>query len=226
MSEKGRILVIEDEPTIAELVAIELRLEGYDVQVETDGLKGLLAARQNEPDLILLDWMLPGMEGLEVCRRLRQTSEVPILFLTAKGEVPDRVAALYAGANDYLPKPFSFDELIARIHAQLRAHKPRPRTRFEFEDLSLDTGTRIVERGGETIDLTPKEFDLLAYLLRHPRQVRTREQILMAVWGYDFNGEDNVLDVYIRQLRVKIERPERQRLIHTVRGVGYVLRAG
>lgn len=221
---KGRVLVVEDENEIAEFVATELRFEGFDVRVEHDGMRGLMAARNDPPDVILLDWMLPGMDGLEVCKRLRQTSDVPIIMLTAKGETKDKVEGLNSGANDYLPKPFDLEELIARVNAQLRARKPRPKTRFQLAELSLDTESREVRRGERTIDLTPKEFDLLKYLIQHPRQVKTRDQILEAVWGYDFEGEDNVLEVYIRYLRNKIEREELPKLIHTVRGVGYVLR--
>jgi two-component system OmpR family response regulator len=145
-------------------------------------------------------------------------------MLTAKGETKDKVEGLNSGANDYLPKPFDLDELIARVNAQLRARKPRPKTRFQLAELSLDTESREVRRGERTIDLTPKEFDLLKYLIQHPRQVKTRDQILEAVWGYDFEGEDNVLEVYIRYLRNKIEREDLPKIIHTVRGVGYVLR--
>lgn len=221
---KGRILVVEDEHEIAEFVATELRFGGFEVLVEHDGPRGLAAARAERPDLVLLDWMLPGLDGLEVCRRLRQTSDVPIIMLTARSETRDKVDGLNAGANDYLPKPFDLDELLARVNAQLRAHRPQPRTRFALGDLSLDVETREVWRGDRRVELTPKEFELLKYLLQHPRQVMTRDQILEAVWGYDFGGEDNVLEVYIRYVRNKIERDDSPKLVHTVRGVGYVLR--
>lgn len=223
---KGRVLIVEDEAVIAEFLATELRFEGYDVRVEPDGMRGMIAARQEEPDLILLDRMLPGLDGLEVCRRLRATTDVPIIMLTAKGETRDRVEGLKTGANDYLPKPFDLEELLARVDAQLRARKPRPKTRFALGDLTLDLASREVTRGDRAIALTPREFELLAFLLRHPRQVMTREQILEAVWGYDFGGEDNVLEVYVRYLRNKIERDDLPRLIHTVRGVGYVAKEG
>lgn len=225
-SPKARVLIVEDEAVIAEFLATELRFEGYDVRVEHDGMRGMIAARQDEPDLILLDRMLPGLDGLEVCRRLRATSDVPIIMLTAKGETRDRVEGLNTGANDYLPKPFDLEELLARVNAQLRARKPRPRTRFAVGDLTLDEASREVRRGERPIDLTPREFDLLAFLLRHPRQVLPRERILQAVWGYDFGGEDNVLEVYVRYLRNKIEREGLPKLIHTVRGVGYVAKEG
>ncbi|MDB5096035.1 MAG: response regulator with CheY-like receiver domain and winged-helix DNA-binding domain [Cyanobacteria bacterium RYN_339] len=221
---KARILLVEDEPEIAEFVATELRFEGFEVRVEHDGMRGMIAARQDLPDLLILDRNLPGLDGLEITRRLRKTSDVPIILLTARGEPRERVEGLNAGANDYLPKPFDLDELIARVNAQLRAHKPKAKTSFEVADLALDTETREVRRAGQQVALTPKEFDLLKYLIANARQVRTREQILEAVWGYDFGGEDNVLEVYVRYLRNKIERPELGKLLHTVRGVGYVLK--
>ena len=221
-----RILVVEDEHAIAEFLATELKFEGFDVLVEHDGMRGLMAARQSAPDLIVLDRMLPGLDGVEVCRRLRSTSDVPIIMLTAKGEVPDKVEGLNAGANDYVAKPFHFEELLARIKAQLRAQKPEPKTRFALADLSLDTKTREVLRGDRPVELTPREFGLLEYLIRHPRQVLTRSQILESVWGYEFNGDDGVLEVYIRYLRTKLEREGLPRLIHTARGVGYVLKEG
>ncbi|HEY9898083.1 MAG TPA: response regulator transcription factor [Pantanalinema sp.] len=221
---KARILIIEDEPDIAEFIAAELRFEGFEVRVEADGARGLVAVRQESPDLVILDRMLPGMDGLEICKRLRRASDVPILMLTARGDVADRVEGLNSGANDYLPKPFDLDELLARVNAQLRARRPAPRQYFEVGELSLELESREVRRAGEEIALTPKEFDLLAYLMQHARQVKPREQILQAVWGYDFEGEDNVLEVYIRYLRNKIEREGLPKLIHTVRGVGYVIK--
>jgi DNA-binding response OmpR family regulator len=180
---KARILLVEDEVDIAEFVATELRFEGYEVRVEHDGMRGMIAARQDPPDLLILDRMLPGLDGIEFTRRLRKTSDLPIILLTARGEPRERVEGLNAGANDYLAKPFDLDELIARVNAQLRAHKPRPKTTFIVGDLSLDAETREVKRGNLTIALTPKEFDLLKYLIASPRQVRTREQILEAVWS-------------------------------------------
>ena len=221
-----RILVVEDEHAIAEFLATELKFEGFEVLIEHDGMRGLMAARQAAPDLILLDRMLPGLDGVELCRRLRSTTDVPIIMLTAKGEVFDKVEGLNAGANDYVAKPFHFEELLARIKAQLRAKNPEPKTRFAIGDLSLDTKTREVRRGDQPIELTPREFGLLEYLIRHPRQVLTRSQILESVWGYDFNGDDGVLEVYIRYLRQKLEREGFPRLIHTARGVGYVLKEG
>ncbi|HEY9855707.1 MAG TPA: response regulator transcription factor [Stenomitos sp.] len=221
---KARILLVEDERDISDFIATELRFEGFEVRQEADGMRGLVAARQDAPDLVILDRMLPGLDGLEFCRRLRKTSDIPILMLTARGDVRDRIEGLNSGANDYLAKPFDLEELLARVNAQLRAHKPPPRSYFEVGDLSLDLSSREVRRAGVLVELTPKEFDLLAFLIQHPRQVLPREQILNTVWGYDFGGEDNVLEVYIRYLRNKVERPDLPKLIHTVRGVGYVLR--
>jgi two-component system OmpR family response regulator len=223
---KARILIIEDETAIADFLATELRFEGFDVRVEHDGMRGMIAARQAMPDLLILDRMLPGLDGLDLCRRLRQTSDVPIIMLTAKGEVIDRVEGLNTGANDYVAKPFAFEELLARINAQLRAAKPAPKTSLVLADLSLDAVTREVRRGDRAIELTPREFGLLDYLMRHPRRVLPREQILQSVWGYDFEGDEGVVEVYVRYLRAKLERDGEPRLIHTVRGIGYVLKEG
>lgn len=221
---KARILLVEDEPDIAEFIAVELRVEGFEVLVERDGMRGLVAARQEAPDLVILDRMLPGMDGLEICRRLRKTSDVPIIMLTALGQIRDRVEGLNLGANDYLPKPFDIEELIARINAQLRVGRPSRKTCYELADLSLDLQTREVRRGADSIDLTPKEYELLRYLMQHARQVMTRPQILEAVWGYGYDADDNVLEVTISNLRSKLEAGGRPRAIHTVRGVGYVVR--
>lgn len=225
-ADKAHILVIEDEADIAQFIATELRFEGHEVTIAPDGMKGLMSARAQVPDLVILDRMLPGLDGLEVCRRLRQTTDVPILMLTAKGEVKERVEGLHAGANDYLPKPFDLEELLARVNVQLRSRNSVTRTRFQVADLVLDTSSREVQRGETNITLSPKEFDLLSFLIQHPRQVLTREQILEAVWGYDFEGEDNILEVYVRYVRNKIEREGQPKLLHTVRGVGYVLKEG
>jgi DNA-binding response OmpR family regulator len=221
---RARILLVEDEPDIAEFIALELRVEGFDVVVEADGMRGMVAARRDPPDLVILDRMVPGMDGLELCRRLRATSDVPIILLTALGQTRDRIEGLNAGANDYLPKPFDIEELIARVNAQLRAHRPAPKTRLAIADMTLDLEGRVVRRGEVSVELTPKEYELLVYLARHARQVKTRAQILESVWGYDFGGDDNVLEVTVSNLRAKLERGERSRLVHTVRGVGYVLR--
>jgi DNA-binding response OmpR family regulator len=220
-----RILLVEDDPKLGGFIAEELTLEGYQVTVATNGLDGLTLVRNLQPDLLILDWMLPGISGLDLCLRLRSTGiQVPIIMLTAKDEIPDRVAGLNAGADDYVTKPFSIEELLARVKARLRRSHPEDPDLFEFEDLSLNRLTREVYRNTQLIELTAKEFDLLEYLLRHPRQVMTRDQILEKVWGYDFMGESNIIEVYIRALRLKLEIGNSQRLLHTVRGVGYVLR--
>lgn len=219
------ILVVEDDTKLAQFVKLELGYEGYQVTVAHDGLSGLTAARETQPDLIILDWMLPGVSGLEVCRRLRVTGDrVPVILLTAKDEVSNRVAGLDAGADDYVVKPFSIEELLARIRAHLRRNQEEDPEVYQFADLQLNRQTREVYRGGRLIELTAKEFDLLEYLLAHPRQVLTRDLILERVWGYDFMGDSNIIEVYIRYLRLKLEEQNEKRLIQTVRGVGYVLR--
>ena len=220
----ARILVVEDEERIASFLQRGLTYEGYRVDVAGDGPTGLGLARENPPDLVVLDWMLPGMDGLEVCRRLRAGSQVPILILTAKDTVEDRVHGLDAGADDYVVKPFAFAELLARIRALLRRTGPGEPETLRFADLVLDTGTHRARRGERVIDLTAKEYDLLEIFMRHPRQVLTREIIYDRVWGYDFGGESNIIEVYVRYLRQKIETEGETKLLHTVRGVGYVLR--
>jgi len=221
----AHILVVEDEVKLARFVELELSYEGYQVSVTHDGLSGLTAAREEHPDLVVLDWMLPGLSGLEICRRLRVTGDkVPIILLTAKDEVSDRVVGLDAGADDYVVKPFSIEELLARVRAHLRRNHEEDPDVLQFEDLSLNRRTREVHRGDRLIELTAKEFDLLDYLLVHPRQVVTRDRILEQVWGYDFMGDSNIIEVYIRYLRLKLETNNEKRLIQTVRGVGYVLR--
>ncbi|MEA5537153.1 response regulator transcription factor [Crocosphaera sp. XPORK-15E] len=221
----AHILVVEDEAKLAQFIELELKYEGYQITVVNDGLSGLTTAREINPDLILLDWMLPGISGLEICKRLRQTgSKVPIVLVTAKDDISDRVAGLDAGADDYIVKPFSLEELLARVRAHLRRNQDDNPDLLQFEDLSLNRSTRAVYRGSRLIELTAKEFDLLEYLITHPRQVLTRDQILERVWGYDFMGDSNIIEVYIRYLRLKLEAEQEKRLIQTVRGVGYVLR--
>lgn len=219
-----RALVIEDEDRIRQFLQRGLVYENYRVDVAADGVEGLVKARENPPDIVILDWMLPGMDGLEVCRRLRAGGPVPILMLTAKDAVGDRVTGLDAGADDYLVKPFAFDELLARMRALMRRAAPAQPESMHFADLKLDTGTRQAFRGERAIELTAKEYELLELFMRHPRQVLTRELIFDRVWGYDFGGESNIIEVYVRYLRQKIEAQGEPRLLHTVRGVGYVLR--
>ncbi|GAA6624191.1 response regulator transcription factor [Scytonema sp. NUACC26] len=221
----AHILLVEDEVKLARFVELELNSEGYKVSVAHDGITGLTLAREFSPDLAILDWMLPGLSGLELCRRLRATgNKIPVILLTAKDEVSDRVAGLDAGADDYVVKPFSIEELLARIRAHLRRTQETEEDWLQFEDLKLNRTTREVFRGNRAIELTAKEFDLLEYLLSHPRQVFTRDLILEKVWGYDFMGDSNIIEVYVRYLRLKLEENNEKRLIHTVRGVGYALR--
>ncbi len=221
----SHILIVEDEAKLAQFIELELKYEGYQVTVANDGFTGLTTAREIKPDLIILDWMLPGLSGLELCRRLRTTGDkVPVILLTARDDVTDRVAGLDAGADDYVLKPFSVEELLARVRAHLRrTQEPNPDL-LMFDDLSLNRSTREVYRGNREIELTAKEFDLLEYLMAHPRQVLTRDRILETVWGYDFMGDSNIIEVYVRYLRLKLEANQEKRLIQTVRGVGYVLR--
>jgi Response regulators consisting of a CheY-like receiver domain and a winged-helix DNA-binding domain len=220
-----KILIVEDEEQIASFLRRGLAYEGYEVDVAPDGAVALTKARETRMDLVVLDLMLPGMDGLEVCRRLRTAnSSLPILVLTARDSVSDRVQGLDAGADDYMVKPFALAELLARVRALLRRAGPGEPELLQFGDLKLDTGTRQVHRAEKMIELTSKEFDLLELFLRHPRKVLTRETIYDRVWGYDFGGESNIIEVYIRYLRQKLETESKSRLLFTVRGVGYVLR--
>ena len=221
----ARILLIEDDKGIIRILRRGLAYEGYMVDIALDGQSGLRLARENTPDLVILDLMLPGIDGLEVCRRLRAGGDVPILILTAKDSLDDRVLGLDMGADDYMVKPFELDELLARTRALLRRSAPitRPKV-MRFADLSLDTGTRQATRGERIISLTAKEYELLDLFMRHPRQVLTRDIIFDRVWGYDFGGGSNIIEVYVRYLRQKLEEKGEPRLLHTVRGMGYVLR--
>jgi two-component system response regulator MprA len=219
-----RILIIEDDTAILKVLQRGLAYEGYTVDVATDGRTGLNLAHDHHPDLVIIDWMLPGMDGLEVCRRLRLQGGLPLLMLTAKDTIQDRVQGLDAGADDYIVKPFNLDELTARIRALFRRTQTERNQVYQFADLTMDSDSRQVMRGKRLVPLTAKEYELLELFLRHPRQVLTREVIFDRVWGYDFGGESNVLEVYIRYLRQKLEAENESRLIHTVRSVGYVLR--
>jgi two-component system response regulator MprA len=217
-----RILVVDDDPMVATTVQRVLRPEGYDVDVALGGAQALEQARAHRPDLVVLDLMMPGIDGLEVCRQLRANGNLPILMLTARGGTADRVRGLDAGADDYLVKPFAYAELLARVRALLR-RTPPPATVLQFGDLSLEIETCEVRRGQRVIALTAREFTLLAHFLRHPRQVLTRDQLLAAVWAGE-DTDDNVVAVYVGYLRAKLDGDDEPPLIHTVRGFGYSLR--
>ncbi len=222
------ILVADDDRTITAMLRRTLSYEGYEVLTAADGHEALAQAQAHRPDLAVLDWMMPGLDGLELARRLRAIDGIPILMLTARDAVEDRVMGLDSGADDYLVKPFATAELLARVRALLRRtvhERPAEESRaLVYADLWLDPTTRETRRGEREFTLSPKEFDLLAYLMKHPKHVLSRARILEEVWGYDFARDDNVLDVYIGYLRSKTEAGGEPRLIHTVRGVGYVLR--
>jgi two-component system response regulator MprA len=220
-----RVLVVDDEPAVRQALERALRFEGYQTETATDGQAALIAHAEKPVDAIVLDVAMPRLDGLETCRRLRSAGDhTPVLMLTARAAVDERVAGLDAGADDYLVKPFALEELLARIRALLRRSAPSDDEILRFSDLSLDPGTREVKRGQRLIELTRTEFLLLELLLRNPRQVLTRELIFDRVWGYDFGANSNSLEVYIGYLRRKTEAEGEPRLIHTVRGVGYVLR--
>ena len=222
-----RILVVEDDPRMADLLRRGLIFEGYQVELVGDGETALSSSRDRLPDLVVLDLMLPGaLDGLEVCRRMRAASDLPILVLTARGTLNDKVQGLDSGADDYVVKAdFHFEELLARIRALLRRRQPPARQEIlHFADLSLYPGSREALREDRRMELTAKEFDLLELFMRNPRQVLTRDVIYDRIWNYDFGGESNIIEVYIRYLRAKLEANGEPRLLHTVRGVGYVLR--
>jgi two-component system, OmpR family, response regulator MprA len=221
----ARVLVVDDDPNILSMLRRTLGFEGYVVTVAPDGEGAMRSAERERPDAVVLDVMLPGIDGLDVCRRLRDRYGVPILLLTARGLVPDRVAGLDAGADDYLPKPFAVDELLARLRALLRRASAEHGEVLQFGDLSLIPATREVFRAGRKIELTAREFDLLEFFLRHPRQVLTREVIFQQVWGYEFlGGSSNSIDVQVKAVRDKLEAEGEPRLIQTIRRVGYSLR--
>jgi two-component system, OmpR family, response regulator ArlR len=221
-----KILIIEDEKQIARFLELELQHEGYAVAIKYDGRDGLIAFEESQHDLVLLDIMLPGLNGMEICRRIRQFSEVPIIMLTAKDETTDKVMGLDLGANDYVTKPFVIEELLARIRSALRKHEPVQKIikNLTISNLVMDTSKHYVTRDNVSIDLTKREYDLLEYLIRNKGIVLKRDQILEHVWGFDFMGETNVVDVYIRYLRTKIDESYDNKLIQTIRGVGYILR--
>lgn len=220
-----KILIVEDELKIARFLELELKYEGYAVEKCHDGRDGLNKALNENFDLILLDIMLPSINGIEVLRKLRQNTEVPVIMLTAKDEVIDKVMGLDMGANDYVTKPFAIEELLARIRRclKLKPSAPKPLTILNIGNLKVDLEKYTVSFNNEIIDLTKREFDLLKYLLENKNIVLTREKLMDAVWGYDYLGDTNVVDVYIRYLRSKIDNKYNIKLIHTVRGVGYLI---
>lgn len=220
-----RVLVIDDDPAVTSLLKRGLAYEGYAVDTAGSGEEGLALARERYPDAVILDVMMPGLDGLEVLRRLRAAdARLPVLLLTARDAPADQVRGLESGADDYVVKPFTFEVLLARLRALLRRREAERPPVLRFADLSLDTGTRRAVRGRREIDLTGTEYELLRQFLEHPRRVLPKEFLMERVWGYDFGGNPNVLEVYIHQLREKLEAAGEPRLIHTLRGVGYVLR--
>ncbi|GAB7386756.1 response regulator transcription factor [Bacillaceae bacterium] len=223
---KAKILVVDDDPKITTMLKRALIFEGYEVEVAADGKEALEKALRFDPQLVVLDVMLPKLDGWEVCRRLHEAGGTKILLLTAKDEVEDRVKGLDLGADDYLVKPFALEELFARIRALLRrGQEGTAEKELRFADLVLDPETREVYRGTRRLHLTTKEYELLLLFMRHPKKVLTREAIMEQVWGFDYQGESNVLEVYIAMLRQKLEEAGEPRLIRTVRGAGYVLRS-
>ena len=221
----ARVLVVEDDAGVAAMLRRNLAYEGFGVDVAGDGPSGLARVRDHSPDLVILDVMLPGLDGFEVLRRLRAAGDdTPVLMLTARDAVADRVRGLEGGADDYLIKPFAFREMLARINALLRRRADGERDILRFVDLELDLVARRATRRGRPIELSVTEFELLAHFLRHPDQVLSRDQIMERVWGHDFAGESNVIEVYVGYLRRKLEAGGAPRLIQTVRGIGYVLR--
>jgi len=220
----AKLLLIEDEVQIRRFVELELKCEGYEVQSADNGMDGLSMAREQNFDLIILDRMLPGMDGLEICRRLRKDSQIPIIMLTARTDVKERVEGLDSGANDYLTKPFHLEELLARIRLQLRLKQNKPSDELSFENLRMSLLSREVFVADQALHLSPREFELLQYFLQNPRKALSRSQILSAVWGWGNGVQDSVLDVYIHALREKIEQSGQPRLIQTVRSIGYMLK--
>ncbi|WP_034629880.1 response regulator transcription factor [Desulfotruncus alcoholivorax] len=223
---KPHILVVEDEESLARFLQLELNHEGFHVETAQNGYEALGKITDGRWDLVLLDLMLPGLDGFEVCRRIREYSCIPIIMLTARDAILDKVKGLDIGADDYITKPFAVDELLARIRARLRQSPAARRdgTSIKIKDLIINCDTRQVKRNGEAIPLTRREFDLLCYLAENAGIVLSRETILTNVWGYDYYGNTNVVDVYISYLRAKIDEPFSMQLLHTVRGVGYTLR--
>jgi DNA-binding response OmpR family regulator len=216
-------LIVDDEPQIVDFLQMGFAYEGFCVYVAITGPDAVQSATKHQPDIVILDIMLPGLDGIEVTRQIRKTNETAIIMLTAKEDIDDRVTGLDVGADDYVTKPFAFKELMARVRAVLRRNGNKFADILTFHGITLDRGTHIVTYNGQTIEMTPREFDLLELFLMHPRQVLTRDIILSRIWGYDYFGDDNIIEVYIRHLREKLnDNPPH--LLQTVRGVGYTLR--
>ncbi|MFZ5969818.1 MAG: response regulator transcription factor [Bacillota bacterium] len=221
-----KILIVEDEVKIARFLELELQYEGYAVEQAHDGRTGLQKALERDVDLVVLDVMLPGLNGMEVCRRIRQSSDIPIIMLTAKDQTMDKVMGLDIGADDYVTKPFAIEELLARIRVALKRKTPlslQSKT-LSIDGLTLDIDRHMASYGDEVIDLTKREYDLLQYLMENQNIVLSRDKILETVWGYDYMGDTNVVDVYVRYLRSKIDDKYDKKFIHTIRGVGYLFR--
>jgi len=220
-----RVLVVEDEPNIADFIRRGLTYQGYEVEVAHNGEEALCMAQENLPDLVILDLMLPDIDGVEVCQRLRSADDLPIIMLTARDAVSDKVEGLEAGADDYMTKPFEFPELLARVKVALRRRAPSSKDEIKVDDLSVRPASREVSRGSREVNLTAREFELLEYLARHAGQVVTKETLFERVWGYDFDVESDAIKVYISYLRKKLNAQGERDLIHAIRGVGYVLKA-
>ena len=229
MDKPVRIFIVEDEPRIARFLQIELEHEGFETAIEGNGTRAFERIMQEKYDLVLLDVMLPGMDGMAICKKVREVTDLPIIMLTAKDDVEDKVAGLDLGADDYITKPFAMEELLARIRNALRKRKavseePPMEESLSVKDLVMYPRRYEVEVGGNPVHLTKKEYSLLEYLLRNKRTVLTRDQILQEVWGYDYSGDTNVVDVYIRYLRAKIDDRFHEKFIYTIRGVGYAVK--
>lgn len=229
MDKPVRIFIVEDEPRIARFLQIELDHEGFETAIESNGTRAFERIMQEDYNLVLLDVMLPGMDGMTICKKVREVTDIPIIMLTARDDVEDKVAGLDLGADDYITKPFAMEELLARIRNALRKHtavksEPPIEECLRVKDLAMYPRRYEVEVGGEPVHLTKKEYSLLEYLLRNKRTVLTRDQILQEVWGYDYSGDTNVVDVYIRYLRAKLDDHFHEKFIYTIRGVGYAIK--
>lgn len=219
-----KILIVEDEENISDFLKMELEYEGYDVNIKSDGREGLSDALENQYDLIILDIMLPSMNGFEICRRLKREKNTPVIMLSAKDSVMDKVNGLNIGADDYLAKPFAIEELIARIEVVFRREENKPHSEIYFKDLLINKDLRVLYKNGEEITLTNKEYELLMLLINNKNKVLSRDEILNEIWGYDYEPETNITDVYIRYLRTKLDSKDKEKYIQTIRSVGYVMK--